>query len=122
MAITAVACATRAASWRFCLVTQNETARGNEQSDPGGFVVHTRSFEPANILHGGQTMLVLSRKLGEEIVIDGQIRVKVIAINGNRVKLAFEAPASIGIQRAELCQDDAFAPSPNRMLELAGTP
>lgn len=37
-------------------------------------------------------MLVLSRKLNEEILIDGGIRVKVLEINGNRIRLGIVAP------------------------------
>ncbi len=47
-------------------------------------------------------MLVLSRKLGEEIVIDGNIRVKVVGIQGNRVKLGVVAPDSVTIHRHEI--------------------
>jgi len=52
--------------------------------------------------HGGPIMLVLSRKLGEEIVIDGNIRVKVVGIQGNRVKLGVVAPDSVPIHRQEI--------------------
>ena len=37
-------------------------------------------------------MLVLSRKVGEEIVIDGEIRVTVLAIRGNQVRIGFQKP------------------------------
>jgi len=47
-------------------------------------------------------MLVLSRKVGEEIVIADNIRVTVVAIRGNQVRLGFSAPDNIPIQRAEL--------------------
>jgi carbon storage regulator len=40
-------------------------------------------------------MLVLSHKLGQEIVIDGCIRMRVVEIEGNRVRLGIEAPADI---------------------------
>jgi carbon storage regulator len=47
-------------------------------------------------------MLVLSRKLGEKIVIAGDIVVTVVEVRGDRVKLAFEAPAAVPIHRSEL--------------------
>jgi len=47
-------------------------------------------------------MLVLSRKLGESIDIAGQIQVKVVAIEGQRVRLGIEAPAEVPIRRSEL--------------------
>jgi carbon storage regulator len=49
-------------------------------------------------------MLVLSRKLGEEILVGKNIRLKVIAIQGNQVRLGFAAPKEVSIQREELCQ------------------
>jgi carbon storage regulator len=48
-------------------------------------------------------MLVLSRKLNESIVIDGDIRVTVVSIHGNQVRLGTEAPESVRIFREELC-------------------
>jgi carbon storage regulator len=46
-------------------------------------------------------MLVLSRKVGEEIVIDGEIRVSIVRVNGNRVRLGIQAPADISIRRQD---------------------
>ena len=48
-------------------------------------------------------MLVLSRKLNETIVIDGNIRITVVGIRGNQVRLGIDAPDSVGILREELC-------------------
>jgi carbon storage regulator CsrA len=47
-------------------------------------------------------MLVLSRKVGERIVIDGGIEVEVLAVSGNRVRLGIAAPRECQIRRAEL--------------------
>jgi carbon storage regulator len=48
-------------------------------------------------------MLVLSRKLNETIVIDGDIRITVVGIRGNQVRIGIEAPDSVAIFREELC-------------------
>ncbi len=48
-------------------------------------------------------MLVLSRKEGESIEIEGGIRVKIVAMQGGRVKVGIEAPDSVCIKRSELC-------------------
>jgi carbon storage regulator len=37
-------------------------------------------------------MLVLTRRVGEEIVIDGNIRITVTAIHGERVRIGVTAP------------------------------
>ncbi len=47
-------------------------------------------------------MLVLGRKVGETIVIDGQISVTVLEIKGGRIKLGIQAPSSVSIHRSEL--------------------
>lgn len=47
-------------------------------------------------------MLVLSRKIGEKIVIGDNIVVEVVKVKGNRVSLGLVAPANVSIMRAEL--------------------
>ena len=47
-------------------------------------------------------MLVLSRRLGEEIVIDGNIRVTIVGLKGNRVRVGISAPSSVPVDRAEV--------------------
>lgn len=47
-------------------------------------------------------MLVLTRKLNEEILIDGgEITIRVIDIRGGRVRLGIEAPQHVRIERQE---------------------
>ncbi len=47
-------------------------------------------------------MLVLSRRPSEELLIDGNIRVVVIAVQGQRVRLGISAPNDVSIHRAEI--------------------
>jgi len=47
-------------------------------------------------------MLVLRRKLGEEIVIDDTIVIKVVKLEGNAVKIGITAPPDVLILRREL--------------------
>ena len=47
-------------------------------------------------------MLVLSRRIGEEIVINNNIRVTVVAVKGDRVRLGFTAPMDVTVDRAEI--------------------
>jgi carbon storage regulator len=47
-------------------------------------------------------MLILTRKLNEEINIDGEITIKIISISDNQVKLGIEAPRDVQIVRAEI--------------------
>jgi carbon storage regulator len=64
-------------------------------------------------------MLVLTRKVGERIVIDNQIVIEVLQVKGSRVRIGIEAPAGATILRQELLLNDrgaAEAPSADREL------
>jgi carbon storage regulator len=52
----------------------------------------------------GMNMLVLTRKVGEEIVIGDEIRVKVVAVQGDRIRLGIDAPRSVPVDRLEVHQ------------------
>jgi len=47
-------------------------------------------------------MLILSRKTGESIVIDGRITVKILRLDGDIVKVGIEAPAEVPVHRQEV--------------------
>ena len=47
-------------------------------------------------------MLVLSRKECEEIIIDGNIRLRIIRVQGNRVRIGIDAPDGVPVLRAEI--------------------
>ena len=49
-------------------------------------------------------MLILSRKPGDAILIDGGIRVVVLASDNGGVRLGIEAPASVGIVHEEIAR------------------
>ncbi len=54
-------------------------------------------------------MLILTRKAEQGIVIDGRIIVRVLAVDGERVKIGIEAPTTVGVLREELVQQIAGA-------------
>ena len=47
-------------------------------------------------------MLVLRRKVGESLVFAGVINVRVLAVEGERVKFGISAPPDVSIVRDEL--------------------
>jgi carbon storage regulator len=47
-------------------------------------------------------MLVLTRRVGEEIVIDGNVHVSIISIRGNHVRIGISAPPAIRVDRREV--------------------
>lgn len=75
-------------------------------------------------------MLVLSRKVGEEVIIGGTIRVRVLAIHGNQIRLGLVAPREVPIQREELLPEPLASirrtaehpPVPDVVLHLPAPP
>ena len=49
-------------------------------------------------------MLILGRRVGESIVIDGGITVTVLACERGGVRLGIEAPPAVGILRGEIAE------------------
>jgi carbon storage regulator len=47
-------------------------------------------------------MLVLTRKMGEAIVIDGGFKVNLLEVRGNSARLGIEAPKEVPVMRSEL--------------------
>jgi carbon storage regulator len=64
-------------------------------------------------------MLVLSRKLGEAIVIGEGITISILALDGERVKLGIAAPAEVPVHRQEVFHRIAGLPAPHRLAECA---
>lgn len=47
-------------------------------------------------------MLVLSRKLNESIIIADQIKITVVEIRGDKIRLGIEAPKDVSVHRREV--------------------
>jgi len=72
-------------------------------------------------------MLILQRKAGESLVIGENITVAIMAVEGNRVRLAISAPEDVPILRSELItataanRDSAMEEAaPAELLHLLG--
>lgn len=50
-------------------------------------------------------MLILSRKTGESIVIDGRIVVKIVRAEGDTIKVGIEAPSDVPVHRQEVYEE-----------------
>ena len=47
-------------------------------------------------------MLILTRRKEESVIIDGNIKIKILGVRGNQVRIGFEAPEEVVIVREEL--------------------
>lgn len=65
-------------------------------------------------------MLVLSRKIGERIIINDHITVEVLQVVGNRVRLGITAPVGVPILREELLATPKIVEQKGSVLEPVG--
>ena len=72
-------------------------------------------------------MLILQRKAGESLLIGEDITVRVVSVDGPRVRLAIDAPEDVSILRSELViaatanRDSAMEEAaPVELLDLLG--
>ena len=50
----------------------------------------------------GVSMLVLTRKIGEKVIIGDDVSVTILGLFGNHVRLGINAPKSVDIHREEI--------------------
>ena len=67
-------------------------------------------------------MLILSRKPGESIVIDGRIIVKIIRLDGDIVKLGIEAPREVPVHRQEVYEGNPIERNKQGSLDRSPLP
>ncbi len=49
-------------------------------------------------------MLILTRRVGESLIIADDVNVKVLGIKGNQVRIGIDAPKGIAVYREEIYQ------------------
>ncbi len=65
-------------------------------------------------------MLVLSRNVGEAIVVDDRIVVRVASVQGKRIRLTISAPRSVPVHREEVQRTrDEFLSNREYAVEVA---
>ena len=47
-------------------------------------------------------MLILTRKVGETLIIDDKIKVTVLGVRGQQVRLGIDAPREVSVHREEI--------------------
>ncbi len=72
-------------------------------------------------------MLVLSRKVQDEIFVGDNVKITILKVNRNSIRIGIEAPADVNIVRGELRQKesrdqaDRFKSSGDSVPEAVGT-
>ena len=49
-------------------------------------------------------MLILTRRIGESVMIGDDIKITVLGVKGNQVRLGIEAPQDVSVYREEIYQ------------------
>ncbi|QIW15912.1 carbon storage regulator [Pasteurellaceae bacterium RH1A] len=49
-------------------------------------------------------MLILTRKIGESLLIGDEVEITVLSVRGNQVKLGVKAPKEVAVHREEIYQ------------------
>jgi carbon storage regulator len=68
-------------------------------------------------IQGGIVMLVLSRKIGQSFRLGDDVRITIVRIDHNSVRIGIEAPDSITVRRQEIT-DSELTRSSNRHADV----
>ncbi len=61
-----------------------------------------RPLYAAGSFFGVEIMLILTRRQGESIIVGDNVRITVISVKGNQVRIGVEAPKTVSVQREEI--------------------
>ena len=61
-------------------------------------------------------MLILSRRVGETLMIGDEIKVTVLSVKGSQVRIGIDAPATVAVHREEIYEriKEGKPPPPKR--------
>lgn len=62
-------------------------------------------------------MLILTRKIGESLIIGDDVEITVLSVRGNQVKLGVNAPKEIAVHRQEIYERIKAAENSNSVEE-----
>lgn len=70
-------------------------------------------------------MLILTRKLGESVIIGDNIKITVVEVNKQQIKLGIDAPKNIIVHREEIydrIKEENKLASVSNVIDIAGFP
>jgi carbon storage regulator len=101
----------RVTAWPYLLVTADEEASDLTRTLASALARSAAigaSNESKTVIHEGfPTMLVLTRRQNEEIVIGDDVVIRVLRTGSGSVKIGVTAPHGVGIRRGELSPREA---------------
>jgi carbon storage regulator len=83
------------------LDTRTVYARDYSPNVRGEWIKHRQNNDDCQ---GGRDVLILTRRVGEVIVIRGDVRVRLLGVRGREARLGFEAPRTVTVHREEIYQ------------------
>lgn len=54
------------------------------------------------VLNGESIMLILTRRIGETLIIGDDVNITVLGVKGNQVRLGINAPKDVSVHREEI--------------------
>ncbi len=62
-------------------------------------------------------MLILTRKIGETLVVGDNVKIKVLGVKGNQVRIGIEAPEEVKVHRKEIFDKIAAGIKPKKDIK-----